>query len=151
MSASQEAFFPKSDADFLVWYGNFLSKLVLYKNIFSFTDADITPLQTDFAALTWLNNAIDQLKNDGKEFTAYRDAIANGDLSSPVFGFPLINPLPTPPANTTPGAIGRLRAMVRRIKASPAYSEPVGRDLGIVRTKPVPPQTPNRRAVWPRR
>ena len=41
-------------------------------------------------------------------------------------------PTLAPPAVVTPGLIGRMRALVRRIKAHPNYTEVIGDDLGIV-------------------
>ena len=120
----------------------FLQKLAVYKVQMGIPDSEFGLLQSDYNALSWLNNAIEQVKNEGKEFTAYREAIASGNNGLPVGGYPILNPLPAAPNPVQPGAMGRLRAVVRRIKASPGYTEPIGKDMGIVRVRPVLPLNP---------
>ncbi|MGL4399687.1 MAG: hypothetical protein ACRCXD_07440 [Luteolibacter sp.] len=89
---------------------------------------------------TWfryiLSHAI-AMRDSGSQWISYKNALLTGTGGAFV---PVTPPLPIPTPNSVQlGILTRFRALVRRIKAAPGYSEAMGEALGIIGPDSVDP------------
>jgi hypothetical protein len=76
-----------------------------------------------------LNHSL-TMRDSASQWTAYKNLLLGGTGSAVS---PITPPMPTPvPDAVDPGILTRFRALVRRIKAAPAYTEAIGEALGII-------------------
>ena len=95
-------------------------------------DADTVGLLIPFAS------AVNAFK---EEVVGFKDLIIRGETNSPTPSLPVLNVPDASEVTFTVGIVKRLRLLIRKIKASPNYTEAIGRDLGIVRTSdPISPE-----------
>lgn len=129
-------FLPKGDTDLMMWYGNFAAKLPNYASTFGFTPTDPTlaAVVADNAALAYMVNQVQAARVNTQERVAYKDLLIVGPIGQTGSGFPGAFTPPTAPSTTVaPGIVPRVRALAKRLKANAAYTESIGRDLGIAR------------------
>ena len=144
-------FIPSGDADFILWLGNFVTKLTtVYNATFGITVAQVTALQNDYATIRYLIGeylpAFDAAKRNR---VAYKELMRGGKTLPGV-------PIPTTPqaipsatvAVTAPPATAvlpkielRMRLLIKQLKANPAYTLAIGTDLGIVAPSSSPAET----------
>lgn len=125
-------FIPRADKDKAAWLKNFANKFSGYATTFGFTAADVTAVNNDSISFSYQLDILELFKTETQELTAYKDLLRDGPLATvpvPSPSLPIIPPAPTPVA---PGIYIRISNIVKRIKAHPAYTESIGKDLGIV-------------------
>jgi len=135
-------FIPSGDADFVIWLGNFVTKLTtVYNGTFGITAAQITALNADYANMRYIIAdylpAFDAAK---KNRVAYKDLMRKGRTATGV-------PIPTtaqavpapsvavpvaPATAVLPNIELRMRLLIRQLKANSAYTLAAGTDLQIV-------------------
>ena len=135
-------FIPSGDADFVIWLGNFVTKLTTVHNgTLGITAGQITALNADYANMRYIIAdylpAFDAAK---KNRVAYKDLMRKGKTETGV-------PVPTtaqaipaatvavsaPPATPAlPNIELRMRLLIRQIKANSFYTLAIGTDLRIV-------------------
>jgi hypothetical protein len=125
-------YLPNSDKERAIWLKNFSSKFTGYAVDLGFTTADSTSVANDNAVYSYLLEQIEIFKTELNERQRYKDTLRNGPLGTALGGLPTLPDLPTPPTAVAAGVFPRVSAMVKRIKAHPAYSEAIGQDLGII-------------------
>lgn len=100
-------YFPRPDSELLVWHDRFKANLMVRQEELSLSDADIASVTKDNQELhdviTQANSAAAAAKHATAAKTASRSTVE-----------------------------GKVRALVRRVKAHPAYSEALGNLLGII-------------------
>ena len=112
---------------------NFSNKMWVVGPGLGFTPAELTALAEDKTALQWIIvNMIEAYRTSMQELTAYKNILKDGPIGSVLSPIPTMPPLPAPGPIPAAGIVPRLRAMVQRIKTSPAYTNAIGEDLGIV-------------------
>jgi hypothetical protein len=125
-------YFPADQADYPAYYSNLNVKFALYAPTLGLS-SEVAGLQNDAAMVSFLIN-------DYKgQFDAARTGVtsfANGMLRGGIENPSAVAPYPLAPgfAGTLVEAdiIDRTRALVKRIKAAPGYTEAMGRDMRIV-------------------
>jgi hypothetical protein len=100
-------FLPSADPQLIPWLKNFSAKLQAHQKELGLTDAVVKAEEARVAALT---GAIE--KNEQKRAEYQAQVTATRTLKE--------------------GELGKLRATVRLLKAQPAFTEAIGRDLGIL-------------------
>jgi hypothetical protein len=145
----REKFYPNRVAERPEWHAQLAAKLPIYGPTLGLTPAQINNGVADNLTLAygygdWKTN----LYEIGPAGTASLDLLASGTGSDP-FVFPTYTAPapPTLPAGITavlPGALDRTFLLVQEMKAKPAYTLPMGLDMGIVgsETPPPPPGDP---------
>ena len=124
-------FVPLQDETLVTWMEQFISRLPGYASTLGLTAADLTSAQADSEMTKYLVNVgLPAAKTAAGTFAAYKESIVKGKPGGgAVPSFPT---LAAPPTVVPPGVVKRLRALVKRIKAAPGYTEVIGRDLKII-------------------
>jgi len=125
-------YLPGGDKERSIWLNNFAAKFAANATILGFTAADVTSVNNDAAAFAYAVNQIENLTAAKERRVEYKNLLRNGPVSTV--------PLPAPPAPNTgtaptpvpPGAFFRNSQWVQRIKNSPAYTNDMGKDFGII-------------------
>jgi hypothetical protein len=106
--------------------------LVTYGVALGFSTADNTAAANDAAYARYVHTQQQKLRAASSQWTDWREALFYGGdgtaAAAPAFpGAPA-----NPPVAVPPGLINRLRAIARRVKASPNYSVAIGKAFGVV-------------------
>ena len=125
-------FIPRTDKERAAWLKNFSVKFATYALSVGFTAADVTAVAADSAYFNYIIDVLEVFKAEIHERTAYKDILRDGPLGSPLGVLPSIPTLPTAPAAVPAGIFARISGIVKRIKAHPAYSDAIGKDLNII-------------------
>ena len=132
-------YFPTTDALQNAWLINFRQKFGQYQTQLGFVDTDATALNTEVLTFQYevaRNNAV---KEFARNVAARKRAMIDGRIGTTTPVLP-VAPVNTPPVPIAlPGIIARIRLLVNRIKASPAYTESIGKDFDIVTVTPPAP------------
>ena len=132
VSPMSEDYLPKLDDDRVKWFANFATKFDTHHTTVGFVAADLVSVRNDSANLKFCIDFAVAYTKEARERVAFKNTIINGAVGLPAQTLPQ-NPVITPPAVLVlPGIIGRMRAMVNRIKAHPGYTPSIGADLDIV-------------------
>ena len=104
------------------------------------TNAEVTQTVNDADAYSYLRTLRDGAEAFGKEVSGYLRLITDEEPGTPTTDVPTFEAPPLGTVTFLVGIVRRLRLLIRKIKASPNYSESIGRDLYIVRDRE---RTPN--------
>jgi hypothetical protein len=139
---------PASDALLLPWLQNFCVKFPGQATALGFAAPEVAAVTADCNMLTYLlQTYVPTVKSDGNEAVRYKELIKNGPIGTPGGGPPAPAVLQPAPPLVAPGALVRLRAVVRIIKNKPAYQDTIGTDLGITTPEVVEDASPPRVAA----
>ena len=118
------------DTDFATQLSTFKLNLGSYAALLGISAAQTAALaaDTDYFAYTLASHDI--VLNQSKQWTAWKDLTRIGG-TPPASGSPAASQLPEPVPAVAPGVELRFRALVKQIKAHPAYNEAIGSALGI--------------------
>jgi hypothetical protein len=122
----------KDDLGFVVQLNNFKNKLSNYATVLGLDPAVLTNVSNDSEFMGFAVTSIDTSKTYAQGWTSLKDDARNGKGTTPIGTFPSPVDVTTPPTAVDPGIEDRFRALVRQIKANPAYNNTMGEDLGIV-------------------
>jgi hypothetical protein len=100
------------------------------------TDAQVASLKADAAAFRFVETVAAEAQVAATSWTAERNLLRDGGKGSGVYP-PLYLSNLTPPPMVEPGIIPRVVALMTQAKASPNYTEAIGKDLDIVGTRRV--------------
>lgn len=103
---AKQDFIPRQDPDLVVWLTQFKTQAAALGTQIGIEAADVTQLNTDFGILDAALTALAAAKAEQQMATASKNA--NRDL-----------------------IVGRIRAMVRRVKAHSNYTPAIGQQLGV--------------------
>lgn len=124
---------PSSDTDKVVWLNNFSTKLGLYAASTGVSAAEVTATQKDAAMFSYIINLQEIYKQTLQTITGYKTllkhAVGQQHLGSVI---PALPTLATAPASVPEGIFDRVSKLASRIKASAAYTDSMGSDLGIL-------------------
>jgi len=126
-------YLPNGDAQRGTWLSNFNLKLALYKTKLGLSADQMTSVSND--TLNFLYSLLMVAASNSFDHTCviYKTAIRNGPATDAIAEIPVFTP-PTdaPVTGVNPGVFSRITALVRIIKAHPAYTTRMGTDLGII-------------------
>jgi len=122
---------PRTDRDKSIWLKNFALKFVNYSTLFGFVLADSTSVNNDAGAFAWILDSIETFKSEFKERISFKSILRDGPLGSTLGAYPSLPTLPATPTAVAAGIFPRISGIVKRIKAHPAYTVSIGKDLGI--------------------
>ncbi|HZF02237.1 MAG TPA: hypothetical protein VE344_10115 [Methylomirabilota bacterium] len=124
-------YLPSDDAGRLTWLNNFSAKLPVYSAPLGLLAADTASVQADAAFFNYAFGAQQQIAAYAQQWTAYKNAARDG--SGPSLGAaPAAPALGVAPTAVAPGIIGRVKALVARIKVAPGYTDSIGQALQII-------------------
>jgi hypothetical protein len=120
---------PKDDSGKLFWMSNFAAKLAALAATVGVSTAEAESAQADSDFFSYVCDARNQYTQKAQEWTAYKNALRNGESLGIL---PVAPTLATAPAAVEPDIFGRLAALASRIKKHPGYTEAIGQNLGII-------------------
>ncbi|MCE2996362.1 MAG: hypothetical protein ACK5RG_18330 [Cyclobacteriaceae bacterium] len=132
---AKDHYLPRTDEGKLIWINNFSAKIGNYVNTVGLTAADVTSAKNDAAMFAYLVNAAEVFTTAKEQRVNFKNLIKDGPLGKPLGLVPDTPVLGTKPADVAPGIFPRLAQLVQRIKNSAAYTEAIGKDLGIIGAK----------------
>ncbi len=123
-------YLPKDDLGKAEWITTFASALATYAVALSVSPAAVASIAADADFFAKVILALPQFKDYVQTLTAYKNALRDG---SPVD----IGNFPTPPSTpampaVAAGIFNRVTLLVQNIKSNPAYTEAIGKALGII-------------------
>lgn len=122
----------RDDLGFVSQLQNFKEKLPNYQATLGLSAATLTAVDNDAGFLAFAVTAIETSKSYSQGWTDLKNDARTGKGTTPIAIFPSPVDVTTPPTAVEPGIEERFRALVRQIKANPAYTNAIGEDLGIV-------------------
>jgi hypothetical protein len=129
---STSHFFPTTESAQIIWLTHYALQLPVNGPTCGIGNEEITNTQTDITSYFFmLQQWHPASQRDGKEFTAHKQLMIFGSGSVPL-PYPQPTLFPNPPPASIPGIQKRLFSQIARIKASPNYTEVIGKDLGII-------------------
>src|SRR5947209_4300108 len=128
---AKSPYLPKDDGGKADMLDNFAAKLPKYTALLEISAADLAGVVADALWFRYVLNALNQMKQNAQQWTAYKNLIRDGGSVSAAM--PAAPALPAPiPAAVNPGIFARLSALVARIKNHKNYINAIGQDLGII-------------------
>jgi hypothetical protein len=101
--------------------------------------ADVVSAQAaDADYFEYCLKCLDILQKAASQATSWKDIMRDGGTPPPT-GAPVAPALPAPVTAVSPGIEARFRALVKLIKANPAYNTAMGQALGIEGAQQTPP------------
>ena len=124
-------FIPKSDPAMALWLRNLANKIGSYATTFGLTPAEVASVRNDAVRFDYILKVQEAYKTFKQNISKYKDILRDGPNDEPVdeLVFPS---LPVAPVLVNSGIFPRLRKLVARIKAHPAYDDAIGADLGLL-------------------
>lgn len=126
------------DTDFATQLSTFKLNLGSYAALLGISAAQTAALAADSDYFAYTLASHDIVLNQSKQWTAWKDLTRMGG-TPPASGSPAGSTLPEPVPAVAPGVEVRFRALVKQIKAHPAYNEAIGSALGIEGTTSTTP------------
>jgi hypothetical protein len=126
------SYLPESDAGRMIWFNNFAVKIGTYASAFQLSPAEISSVQDDARYFEYVVQATEQCRKHVQNLTAYKRLLRKVEGQQQTSAFPAQPVLPSPPTPVREGIFDRLSRLVKRIKASVAYTDSIGHDLGII-------------------
>ncbi len=118
------------DAEFSAQHTTFKLNIGNYAATFGLTAAQITTQANDAIYFAYILSCQDVCSQGSQQWTAWKDLIRGGG-SPPASGMPMPGVFPPVVPAVDPGIEVRFRALVKIIKAHPAYNTGIGEALGI--------------------
>ncbi len=131
MSANT-GYFPGSDTEQVIWLNNFLAKLKSLAAQLGVTAAEVNNVAAYAAMFSYTMNVIESHKSTLSNLYAYKRLLKKAKDQQHLGAFPQMTPLPAAPPAVAEGIFDQVALLVRRIKASTAYTESIGCDLGVI-------------------
>jgi hypothetical protein len=129
---NSKTYLPTSDADRVIWLNNFSTKIGTYATSIGITTAEVTSVHNDAAFFQFIENMVEVYKQTVNNVVGYKNLVKHAIGQQHLGAIPSLPALGTPPAVITEGAFDRVMKLVARIKASLAYTDSIGADLGII-------------------
>jgi hypothetical protein len=127
-----QSYVPTNEAARLVWLGNYKAKLPILGALCGLSAAEIAETLNDIACVMWMMQIWYPVIQQGAlGATAFKTLMTNGSGSTPLT-LPRLPEFADAPRMCLPGVFPRISNQVVRIKASPGYTEVIGRELGII-------------------
>jgi hypothetical protein len=128
----KERYLPTNENERVVWFNTFVANFTAQAAGLGFTPADVTAAANDAAMYAYLVLLVEIYTAAKEQRTEYKNLIKDGPIGSPGGALPVAPVLAPPATIVAPGIFPRLSALVARIKASPTYTETIGKSLGII-------------------
>jgi hypothetical protein len=125
-------YLPGSDNDKVFWLNNFSAKIGTYATVLNITAAEVTSIQKDAAFFSYIENMLESFKQTVNNIVGYKELVKKATDLQHLGALPTVPVLGTAPAMISEGVFDRVSRLVKRIKASAAYTEAMGHDLGII-------------------
>lgn len=120
-----------SDEKLAVQLTNFSSKIEVYGPTFGLSAAEVTIIKNDADYFFWTVVNYKKMATNKKNWTAFKTILKTKPNTLTVNPAPIPAALDPAPTAVAPGIIYRFTSTVNRIKAHPAYTTAIGKNLGV--------------------
>lgn len=120
----------KADADFAAQLNTFKLNIGSYATLLGLAAGTVTAQAADAAYFSYMLTCQELAAQAAQQWTAWKDLTREGG-TSPATGAPVTPTFPTAVTAVAPGIEPRFRALVKQVKAHPAYNAGMGEALGI--------------------
>ncbi len=127
--------FPTNEPDINLLLQSLVIKLPAHATPLGIDQAELDALINDASNFTYVLTTAQLVTDSVDAFFAFKDDMFNGDPSTTALIMPTFPTIATP-RETLPGIKKRLRALLKRIKASVGYTVQIGEDLGLIENDP---------------
>jgi len=124
-------YLPSDDAGKDTWLTNLATKLPSYSAALGLSATDVASVAADADYFHWSLISQGQIAAYSQQWTAYKNAVRNGNGAS-LGVLPAAPNLGTAPAGVAPGIFGRATALAARIKTQPGYTDSIGQALQLI-------------------
>ncbi len=127
-------YLPTNETNLDTWLLNFSTKAEASGDQHGFSGDEIKRIKDDYSVLHSLVQGSETIRVNQSEYIAYKKIVVFGGATDPTPIFPAMTS-PTVPTFITSiesGIVERVRAFVKRLKASPNYNEAVGQDFQVM-------------------
>lgn len=123
---------PDTDNGKSVWFKNFAAQLPAYATALKISANELQSVKDDCNVFLYALDCVEMGKTYSAQLIAFKDALRSGASNNGAIAMP--PPLVFPPAPTmVDGDIfGRIRRLVQNIKTQKAYTNDIGKALGII-------------------
>ncbi len=129
----QNPYLPVGDAQKVLWLENFDEKFPGYSKKFAFDKPTVDSVHNDRLSFSYSMLLLSGVKTYEHTCVKYKDAIKIGALTNLILEIPVfVAPTGAPIVAIAPGIFKRIAKLVTTIKNHPAYTETIGKDLGII-------------------
>jgi len=129
---ARKFYLPTADTERVIWLHNFASKFAQLAPALGFTAADVTSVTNDAAMFAYLMGQVETFTTAKEQRVKFKNLLRDGPIGKPTGSMPLMPAVVGPPAMVAAGILPRIAQVVQRIKNYPAYTEAMGKDLGII-------------------
>jgi hypothetical protein len=119
------------DAEFNLQLKTFVSKIPTYQTLFGLTTAQINSNKADSLAFDYTLNCLNIIQTFAHNYTKYKTELRHDNITN-LGGFPVLPVLAAAPAPVAADIEARFRALIQIIVHHAAYTDAIGKDLGIV-------------------
>jgi hypothetical protein len=119
-----------TDLEFQSTLSNFSNKIGGYGTTLNVTLAQVATVNADNTFFNYVINMQNQVKNQGKDWTTYKNILRSTTKAVSLGDAPIWAP-PVAPATAAANISGRWSKLIQQIKSQPNYTEAIGDDLGI--------------------
>jgi len=133
---AQKFYLPNGDADRGTWMENFNTKLPNYATLLGITKPQTDSVAADTLGFRYGLELVAGAKTFEHQCTTFKTALRDGPASTIALAIPVFVAPANPPAAVAPGIFSRVARLVKTIKANSAYTETIGKDLGIIGADP---------------
>lgn len=134
---AKEYYMPRTEKERLVWLNNFSKNFETYAGILGFTDEEVLSVKKDAMVYSFLVHTVDDHTKAKEQRVNYKNLVSDGPIGTTRTKFPEAVASTLPPAEVEPGIFPRIAKLVYRIKASLAYTETIGKILGVIGSESV--------------
>lgn len=120
---------PQTQGRRVIWIQNFKLKVAAHAAALGIPGPEVTAIVAALEAYVYAVSVGDQAKRFSKSSNTFKDNLWSG--SGQVGAPPPPPTLAPPPPMPAAGVARQLSRFVKRLKATPGYSTPIGKDLGI--------------------
>jgi hypothetical protein len=128
----KKEYMPTADKDKAAWLKNFANKIQGYATTLKISEADLKSVNEDANAFAYILECVELVKTYNLQMTAFKDALRDGSNNNGIAVMPALPKFPTVPTMVDEGIFGRIRKLVQNIKSQKAYTEDIGKALGVI-------------------
>ncbi len=132
----QNPYLPSGDTQKELWLQNFDEKLLGYAKKFGLDKPTTDSVHNDRLSFGYSLLLLEGVKTFEHTCVKFKDAIKVGALTNLIIEMPIfVAPAGMPTVAIAPGIFKRTAKLVKTIKNHPAFTETIGKDLGIIGTE----------------
>jgi hypothetical protein len=129
---AKKEYMPRNDQDKATWLKNFANKLPSYATALKVSANELQSVTDDANVFAYTLECLEMVKTYNLQMTAFKDTLRDGSKTNQTAVMPAPPVFPTAPTMVDDGIFARIRKLVQNIKTQKAYTQDIGKALGII-------------------